>query len=184
MPASVDEVPELVPLERPRALRLDERALLEFVIEPLGCDELREQVEQAEVVARCSCGCPSVGLRSDAAALPSDVVQRLSAVSRDDVLSLTTWGVNREARVAEVTLHVACGMVQELEVWVGCDGGEVITELPAPETMGREPPRACSARGKPRKGHLAAIAPELWVGGVSYGRARPVGGLGIASRFG
>lgn len=56
------------------------------------------------------------------------MIRRLSPVGRDDVLSVTAWGRNQEARAVDVTLHVVFGMVQELEVWAGWDGGEVATE--------------------------------------------------------
>lgn len=111
---------------------------MEFLIGPLACEELREQCERAEVVARCSCGCPSVGLRSDAPALTPAVMRRLSHAGRDDVLSVTAWGMNHDEREVEVTLHVVLGVVEELEVWAGGDGGEVVTEVPVVETMRRE----------------------------------------------
>jgi hypothetical protein len=117
----------------------DERAVLQALTEPLRFAALKEQVTQVEVVAECSCGCPSVGLRADGPTLPADVVQGLSRVGRDDLLDLTARGINHEGRDVDVTLHVVLGRLAELEVWAGGDGGEVRTALPAAESLRPEP---------------------------------------------
>lgn len=130
--------PELVPLAEPRRLVPTEHVLLKALVEPLGLPELSEQVAHAEVVARCSCGCPSVGLRTTGPELAAEVVRRLDTVGRDDVCAVTAWGVNRHGREVEVTLHVVFGHLEELEIWAGWDGGEVETELPGAESLRRE----------------------------------------------
>jgi len=126
---------KLMPLDEPRPVSAEELALLAALVEAVGSEALSEQVARAEVVSVCSCGCPSVGLRSDGPALPSDVVRQLSDVGRDDAFALSAWGVNDEGRDVEVTLHVVLGRLEELEVWAGWDGGEVQTALPAAETL-------------------------------------------------
>jgi hypothetical protein len=129
------ELMKLVPLDEPRPVSADEGALLAALVAPLGLDALSEQVARAEVVSVCSCGCPSVGLRSDGPALAADAVRRLSDVGRHDVLGVSAWGLNDERRAVQVTLHVVSGRLQELEVWAGWDGGEVQTTLPAAESL-------------------------------------------------
>jgi hypothetical protein len=55
-----------LPLREPRPLTEEERRLLEYVASaPLGKPGLRTQIEAAQVVAECSCGCPSVWLDVD-----------------------------------------------------------------------------------------------------------------------
>ena len=98
---------------------------MEAVVAPLGRPELREQVGGVVVVAACSCGCPSVGLRADGPSLPADL--------RD----VTAWATNAEGREVQVTAHVVLGRLAELEVWAGWDGGEVRTALPSPGSLRR-----------------------------------------------
>ena len=129
--------PELVQIE-PRPLSPEERALLDALVEPLGREELAEQVARAEVVAHCSCGCRSVGLRSDGLELAPDVVMRLTDMGRDDVLHVRAWAFNDADREIEITLHVGDGTVKELEIWCS-DGGEIITEVPLAGSLRREP---------------------------------------------
>ena len=81
---------KLVPLEHPRQLTDAERSLLDFLIGPLDCEELAEQVARAQVVGRCTCGCPSVTLHSGAPPMPAEVMERLTrATGRDDALETT-----------------------------------------------------------------------------------------------
>ena len=138
MDAHADEAADdarLVPLADPRPATDVEGALLEALVAPLGLRELANQVALAEVVSVCSCGCPSIGLRTKGPALSTDVVRRLSDVGRDNVLDVSAWGVNDEGRAVLVTLHVVEGLLEELEVWAGWDGGEVRTTLPSAASL-------------------------------------------------
>ena len=128
----------LVGLDEARPLTAAERRLLEALIEPLDLAELSEQIARAVVVAQCSCGCPSVGLRTDGPVLPAELVARLSDTGSDDSLGVSAWGPNGEGRDVQVTLHVVRGRLDELEVWPGWDGGEVRTALPSGESLRRE----------------------------------------------
>jgi hypothetical protein len=125
----------LVPLADPRPVTDGERALLEALVAPLGLSELAQQAAHSEVVSVCSCGCPSVGLRADGPALSTEAIRRLSEVGRDDVVDVSAWGVNDEGRAVLVTLHVVDGLLHELEVWAGWDGGEVRTTLPSAASL-------------------------------------------------
>jgi hypothetical protein len=133
----VTEEAKLVPLRRPRPLASDERLLVEALVEPLGSQELHMQVEHAEVVALCSCGCPSIGLHTNGPELPPGVLKQLSDTDRTDVLNLSAWGVNRGGREVEVTLHLVHGRLHELEVWAGTYRGDPVTDLPKPQTIRR-----------------------------------------------
>ena len=113
--------------------------LLEALVEPLESFELLMQVDHAEVVALCSCGCPSIGLRADGPEMPREAIKRLSDLGRDDVLNVTAWGTNRQGRKVEATLHVVFGRLVELEVWAGTCAGEAGTNLPQADTLRRNP---------------------------------------------
>ena len=58
-------------MEFPRPLSANERAVLEALIPEGGfedADVYRAQLDHATVVARCTCGCPSIDLQVDATA--------------------------------------------------------------------------------------------------------------------
>jgi hypothetical protein len=114
---SGDDDARPVALEAPRALSTMEAALVDLLIAPLHVPELSAQVAAAEVVSACSCGCPSVGLRTDGAAVPEDVMRRLSESGRSDVLSLSTVGTDEQGRTVDIVLHLVHGLIEELEVW-------------------------------------------------------------------
>jgi hypothetical protein len=134
----VGDDPELVPLDEPRPLTGPERTLLEALVEPLAREELAQQIARAQVVAHCSCGCRSIGLRSDGPELAPAVVMQLTDLGRDDVLHVRAWATDDAGREVEVTLHVGDGTLKELEIWCS-DGGEIITELPVAGSLRREP---------------------------------------------
>jgi hypothetical protein len=127
---------KLVPLERPRQLTGAERSLLDLLIAPLDCEELAEQVAHAQVVGRCTCGCPSVTLHSDAPPVPAAVMEPLTrGTGRDDVLEITASETSDYAGELQVTLHVSFGDVVELEVWGADKEGELVTEVPAVDVL-------------------------------------------------
>jgi hypothetical protein len=112
----------MLPLARPRPPTPGERALLEA----LAGDVLAPQVAAAAVVAECSCGCPSIGLATDAPALPGAHGHR----------ELSRTVLAGDGRTVEVILHVVDGVVQELEVWAGHDGGDPSVPLPLVDAPG------------------------------------------------
>jgi hypothetical protein len=126
--------PKLVPLQEPRPLSHRERELLEFLIEGCDSDELREQVAQAEVVATCSCGCPSIGLRGDGPEVPREAMRGLGDFDHDDHARLTARGLSAGERPVEVALHVSLGRIWEMEVWAGADS-DLAFDLPALDTL-------------------------------------------------
>jgi hypothetical protein len=127
---------KLVPLERPRSLSRGERALLEFLVSPLDCTELSEQIARAQVVGRCTCGCPSITLRSKAPPVPPEVMARLTrGTGREDVLEITADSTSNRGSELQVTLHLSFGEVVELEVWGAHEDGELVTELPSVEAL-------------------------------------------------
>jgi hypothetical protein len=65
--------------------------LLEFLIAPYTNPELREQVTRAEVMAGCSCGCPSVALSTDAAPVASEVLRDSPHFVNQDLTSISAW---------------------------------------------------------------------------------------------
>jgi hypothetical protein len=126
--------PKLVPLPQPRPLSHRERELLEFLVEACDSEELREQVAQAEVVATCSCGCPSIGLRGDGPEVPRDEMRGLGDFDHDDHARLTARGLSAGERPVEIALHVSLGRIWEMEVWAGADS-EVVFDLPALDSL-------------------------------------------------
>jgi hypothetical protein len=114
-----DPVVERVPLSRPRPLTPNERALVEFLLAgPLGRDELRAQAQTAQVVAVCSCRCPSVWLHVDPATRKAEFRPDETPIGRTDWVPITAF--QRKTRATtEVTLHVVQGLLEELEIWAG-----------------------------------------------------------------
>ena len=131
---------QMVPLAEPRPLAAAERALLDALVAPLDIPALAEQIGRAEVVAHCSCGCPSIGLQTDAPELAPEIVGKLSDTGRDDLLDVSAWAANEAGGEVEVTLHVLLGRVKELEVWAGTLGGDTRVQIPAVASLyvGRE----------------------------------------------
>jgi hypothetical protein len=123
----IDPPPKKVPLEEPRPLGEVERHLLDFLLAgPRGRPELRAQAGSAEVVAGCSCGCPSVWLSVD----PDAPTATIDA----SYYSLTAWGRNPAGEEVQVTAHVLDGRLDELELWAGREGP---TQLPAVSALSR-----------------------------------------------
>lgn len=125
------------PLDVPRPPSPDERALLDALVALSAVADLVEQVARAEVVSACSCGCPSVGLHTDAPDLPPDVARRLVEPGLHDVVMLTAYGTNAAGDGVQVTLHVIAGTVEELEIWPGVRDGKTATDLPSPAALRR-----------------------------------------------
>jgi hypothetical protein len=113
--------PALVPLERPRPTAPAERALLDV----LAGDALAAQVASAVVVSECNCGCPSVELSTSSPPLPGEQGHR----------ELSRSALAHDGRTIVVTLHVFDGVVHELEVWAGQDGGDPRVSLPPVEAL-------------------------------------------------
>jgi hypothetical protein len=119
--------PVMIPLTETRALTDAERALLGALVARTGNADLRAQARSAVVESVCSCGCPSVGLRSDGPALSTAEMLAFSGHGRDDV-----FGVHGYRDKVVVVVHVLLGRLAELEVYAG-DG--VATPLPFPEDL-------------------------------------------------
>lgn len=119
----------MVPLAEPRDLRPAERALLDALVARTGHAGLRDQARSAVVEATCSCGCPSVGLRTAGTALSTVDMLRFSGHGRDDVFGI--HGHPDGDRV-EVVVHVLAGRIGELEVYAG-DGA--VPALPSPDDL-------------------------------------------------
>jgi hypothetical protein len=128
----LEDAPHQVRLPEPRALDDTERALLTALVSgPRGRRELVDQASSAQVVGECSCGCASVWLRAD------DTVPSLATTAAESptgdpgYYSLTAHGVSGDIDV-QVTLHVAQGRLEELEIWAGAEGERV---LPDPASL-------------------------------------------------
>ena len=133
MTVSDPDAPRQLPLDQPRPLSDDERALLDALLAgPRSRPELVVQVCTAQIVGECSCGCPSVWIRADAD-LPALVIEAEESPTGDPAYySLTAHGRNNDAQDVQVTLHVTGGRVEELEIWSGAPGP---TTLPLPATL-------------------------------------------------
>jgi hypothetical protein len=121
--------PKMVELDKPRALTDGERGLLEFLAD--GDDLLGEQVRNATVVARCDCGCPSIGLASAGPAIADASVAQREPQGHDDYFFVKASGANRAGVQVDVILHVGRGLINELEIWAGTWGDPPETDLPA-----------------------------------------------------
>jgi hypothetical protein len=109
---------KLVPLAKPRELRPEERQVLELAVAAPGApEELRIQAESALAVRECNCGCPSIGLSSDASPVPAAEPAMLLQAT-----ALTADGVR-----ADVNLHLLDGQLYELEIWSMQEDPEVLT---------------------------------------------------------
>jgi hypothetical protein len=128
--------PDLTPIPVPsRAPTAAERQLIEVLLrDELAPDELRGQLEHAEVVARCGCGCPSVNLAIGPAAPAARYEPGETPYGRVDWVPITATGTDADGEDVEVTLHVCDGYLSELEIWSGY--GRVA--LPDPDTLALE----------------------------------------------
>ena len=117
----------MVPLAEPRPPTPAEAAVLTALVAHTGNAVLRAQAESVVVVSTCSCGCPSVGLRSDGPELSTVDVLALSGLGRDD-----WFGMRASHDGIDIVVHVLGGRLDELEVYAG-DG--VTVALPAPADL-------------------------------------------------
>jgi hypothetical protein len=121
MQGELDPHVELVPLGEPRPLSAEERRLLEYAAgAPLGGTRLRAQTEAAQVVAECSCGCPSVGLEVDHSVASVSFDPTETPDGRTDHVELTAR--HNGTDFPEIALHLVHGRLFELEVWAGYGG--------------------------------------------------------------
>jgi hypothetical protein len=120
----VTDPPVMVPLAEPRPPTAAEAAIITALVAHTGNAALRAQAESVQVVSTCSCGCPSVGLRSNGPQLSTVDMLGLSGLGRDD-----WFAVRASHKGTDVVVHVLSGGLGELEVYAG-DG--VTVALPAP----------------------------------------------------
>lgn len=97
--------------------------------------ELVEQCRVAQVISTCSCGCPSIGLATSGPPVPREVMRRLAGGDRDDWCEASVWGENGQGRLVQVNLHLVDGLLHELEIWPGWDGGDPFSDLPDVATL-------------------------------------------------
>lgn len=121
-------VPIWVDLPEPREPDASERAVLDALVAYPSCAILAEQASSVVVTATCVCGCSSLRLRTGGAAVPADRVARLSSEGRDDYVGVHATADGRDGARIQVVLHVAGGLLTELEVFVR-EG--VAVDLPA-----------------------------------------------------
>ena len=105
-------------LDRPRDLSADERRLLTRLTAVVADPALDRQVDTAQVVAVCRCGCPSVRLHGEGPAVPEERVVALSSTGRPDWFSVGGSGPGTGEPVS-VVVHVVRGRLHELEVFAG-----------------------------------------------------------------
>jgi hypothetical protein len=132
-----EDVPRMVDLPAPRTLDAAELALLEFVLSgPSAREELLAQAHSALVVSACDCGCRSVGLKPDAATPSAPYTAEDSPAGNDGYIGLSAEGLSPTGTDVEVTLHIVCGRMTELEIWDGAFTQEKSTgELPVLKTL-------------------------------------------------
>lgn len=113
-------VPEL------RDLTVDERRLLEWLIANGNAEAsaYAAQLPQVKVVARCTCGCPTLGL-----ALGGKTCRTVGVTT----ILADAAGYSPENVPVNVILHAREGEISELEV-VSCDETEVFS-MPTPEML-------------------------------------------------
>jgi hypothetical protein len=128
--------PTRVPLDPPWILRDDERALLEIMVRgPFQCAELEEQLATVQVSGHCDCGCPSISLATGGPRVPRELVRAWSPTDRDDYFEISAVGRSPAGMLVDVHLHVANGLVDELEIWAGSSGGPPEAEVPELSTI-------------------------------------------------
>ena len=125
----------LVGLTDWRPLTAAERDVLHVLLRQV--DDLPEhaaQIEAAEVIAECVCGCASIRLLSRAPTVPRDA-SRGNAEGERDHLAIAGVGTDAAGRSVEVVLHTGLGTLRELEVTIGGGHDGTATELPAAATL-------------------------------------------------
>ena len=127
-----DEPPHRVDVS-PRPVSEEERAVIDLLLtSPLATAELRAQVDAAQVVGVCSCGCPSIFFDTpkDLAAVPMpDAEMPAEIVAAGHGVGDGEW------RKVSVTLHIVQGRLEELEVWGGTRDGTNEGNLPDPKSV-------------------------------------------------
>jgi hypothetical protein len=121
----------LVVLDAPRPLDASEASILRLLAAQVGAAGLTAQVESAQVVQECSCGCRSVGLATPAPPVALDAVAAWAIPGRDDWCPVTARAIAADGRTVEVTLHLVEGRIHELEVWPSSLGGDPAVALSA-----------------------------------------------------
>jgi hypothetical protein len=134
VPAMDDVDVQIVPLAQPRPLTLQERELLDFLLEgPVDCPELRVQAATAVVNGVCSCGCPSIQLAVNEEAPRARLDGR--EVLASGGARICAKRITRDRLQTEVILHIVGdvrsgeGVIWEVEVWPTAKG-EQRPELP------------------------------------------------------
>jgi hypothetical protein len=108
--------------------------LLNFVVRnAAGPPELISQCQNAVVDRHCSCGCLSVGLRSDGAEVAADWLERQNPHPNHRVAQLRAEGSDARGRDVDVILTIVDGRIEELEIycWTEEDG---VTSDPVDES--------------------------------------------------
>jgi hypothetical protein len=126
---------EIVPLDQPRPLGPDERALLDFLLDgPVDSAELRAQADTALVSGVCTCGCPSIRLAVDNEA-PRALLDG-PEVGATGGAEIRAEGGSADGKVTGITLHIigdvrqGQGVIWELEVWPTAQFGAQSSKLP------------------------------------------------------
>ena len=109
-----------------RDLTTEERRLLEWLIanSPTDTTAFAAQVSRTKVVARCTCGCPTLDLA---------VGEKTSRTVCASTILADAYGHSPEGVPVNVTLHAREGEISELEV-ISRDATNVFG-MPTPETL-------------------------------------------------
>ena len=109
-----------------RDLTFDERRLLEWLIAHgnAHASAFALQLPRVKVVARCTCGCPTLDLALD---------EKKSRTVGASTILAGAAGRSPEGVPVNVILHAREGEISELEV-ISCDETKVFG-LPTPETL-------------------------------------------------
>ena len=109
-----------------RDLTTEERRLLEWLIanSPTDTPAFAAQVPRTKVVARCTCGCPTLDLA---------VGEKTSRTVGASTILADAYGHSPEGVPVNVTLHARDGEISELEV-ISMDATNVFG-MPTPETL-------------------------------------------------
>ena len=109
-------------LDSPRAPTEHEQRLLISLASAVPEPRLRSQVSSVVIDAVCRCGCASVRLQSDQAAIPPRRVAELSGRHRPDYFTVEAVGQGPHHAGVNVVLHVWRGRVAELEIFDSVKG--------------------------------------------------------------
>jgi len=109
-----------------RDLTAEERRLLEWLLENSLTDTtaFAPQISQTKVVARCTCGCPTLDLA---------VGGKTSRTVGPSTILVDAYGHSPEGVPVNVTIHAREGELSELEV-ISMDATQVFG-MPTPETL-------------------------------------------------